>query len=168
VGKAWLGQQSFLPATPVGIYEMLVRGGYTNLRYRHVVIVNVDNLVGRPLASILVQEDVGADVTLCRPDTPVLADHTRNADILVVAVNKPRFITDDMVKPGVIGIDFGSTYVQDPSTKSGQRVVGDLDFEGLLDKAEALTPVPGGVGPMTVTMLLANTVAAAERQSGTH
>jgi methylenetetrahydrofolate dehydrogenase (NADP+)/methenyltetrahydrofolate cyclohydrolase len=166
VGKAWLGQQSFLPATPVGIYEMLVRGGYTNLRYKHVVIVNVDNLVGRPLASILAQENIGADVTLCRPDTPALADHTRSADILVVAVNKPRFITADMVKPGVIGIDFGSTYVQDPSTKSGQRVVGDLDFEGLLDKAEALTPVPGGVGPMTVTMLLANTVAAAERQSG--
>lgn len=166
VGHAWLGQQAFLPATPVGIHEILLRTGYGDLRGKHVVIVNVDSLVGKPLASILSQGSVGANVTLCHPTTRDLQAYTRVADVLVVAVNSPGFITADMIKKGVIGVDFGSTYVEDPSTKSGHRVVGDLDFQGLQGKAEALTPVPGGVGPMTVTMLLANTVTAAEQQAG--
>ena len=163
VGKAWLGQQAFLPATPVGIYEMLVRSGYGNLRDKNVVIVNVDNLVGKPLASILAQEKVGANVMLCHPSTPDLSAYTRQADMVVVAVDRPRFITADMVKEGVIAIDFGSNYIEDASAKTGKRLVGDLDFDTLKEKAEAITPVPGGVGPMTVTMLLANTVTAAER-----
>ena len=162
VGKAWLGQQAFLPATPVGIYEMLVRSGYGNLRDKNVVIVNVDNLVGKPLASILAQEKVGANVMLCHPSTPDLSAYTRQADMVVVAVDRPRFITADMVKEGVIAIDFGSNYIEDASAKTGKRLVGDLDFDTLKEKAEAITPVPGGVGPMTVTMLLANTVTAAE------
>lgn len=166
VGQAWLGQQAFLPATPVGIYEILLRTGYGDLRGKHVVIVNVDSLVGKPLASILSQSSVGSNVTLCHPTTRDLQAYTRLADVLVVAVNSPGFITADMVKKGVVGIDFGSTYVEDASAKSGHRVVGDLDFQGLQGKAEALTPVPGGVGPMTVTMLLANTVTAAEQQAG--
>jgi methylenetetrahydrofolate dehydrogenase (NADP+) / methenyltetrahydrofolate cyclohydrolase len=167
VGRAWMGEQAFLPATPVGIYEMLVRNGYGKLNGKHAVIVNVDNLVGKPLASILVQEakDAGANVTLCHPSTPDLAAYTRVADIVVVSVNRPRFITADMVKSGVIAIDFGANYIEDPSSKTGRRLVGDLDFEEIRLKAEAITPVPGGVGPMTVTMLLANTVTAAERQS---
>jgi methylenetetrahydrofolate dehydrogenase (NADP+)/methenyltetrahydrofolate cyclohydrolase len=156
----------FLPATPIGIYEILVRSGYSDLRGRNVVIVNVDNLVGKPLASILAQEEVGANVTLCHPITPDLAQYTRGADIVVVSVNKPRFITADMVKEGVIAIDFGANYIEDPTAKSGQRLVGDLDFDAIKEKAEAITPVPGGVGPMTVTMLLVNTVRAAEMQSG--
>ena len=166
VGKAWMGEEAFLPATPIGIYEMLIRSGYSNLKGKNVVIVNVDNLVGKPLASILAQEKVGANVTLCHPATPDLGPrYTSRADIVVVAVNKAKFITAKMVKEGVIAIDFGSNYIEDPSAKTGKRLVGDLDFEGLKEKAEAITPVPGGVGPMTVTMLLVNTVRAAERQA---
>jgi methylenetetrahydrofolate dehydrogenase (NADP+)/methenyltetrahydrofolate cyclohydrolase len=166
VGKAWMGQQAFLPATPIGIYEMLIRSGYSNLRGKNVVIVNVDNLVGKPLASILAQEKIGANVTLCHPATPNLTAYTRQADIVVVAVDKPKFLTADMVKEGVIAIDFGSNWIDDPSSKTGKRTVGDIDFEPVKEKSEAITPVPGGLGPMTVTMLLVNTVTAAERQAG--
>lgn len=158
VGKAWLGQRAFLPATPVGIHELIVRYGYS-LKGRRVAIVNVDNLVGKPLASIWAQESIGANVVLCHPSTPDLADYTRLADVVVVAVDKPRFITTAMVKRGVIAIDFGASYVKDP--ESGKdKLVGDLDFESIEEKAEAITPVPGGVGPMTVTMLMANTIKA--------
>jgi methylenetetrahydrofolate dehydrogenase (NADP+)/methenyltetrahydrofolate cyclohydrolase len=165
VGKAWMGQEAFLPATPIGIWEMLVRTRYSDLKDKEVVIVNVDNLVGKPLASILAQEKVGANVTLCHPSTPNLSAHTRRADVVVVAVDKPKFLTADMVKDGVIAIDFGSNWIDDPSTKTGKRTVGDIDFEPVKEKAEAITPVPGGLGPMTVTMLLVNTVTAAERQA---
>jgi len=164
VGKAWMGQEAFLPATPIGIHEMLLRSGYRDLKGKNVVIVNVDNLVGKPLASILAQEEVGANVTLCHPSTPRLSAFTRSADMVVVSVNKPKFITADMVKDGVIAIDFGANYIEDPTSKTGQRLVGDLDFDAIREKAEAITPVPGGVGPMTVTMLLVNTVTAAERR----
>jgi len=163
VGRAWMGQEAFLPATPIGIYEMLLRSGYHTIKGKHVVIVNVDNLVGKPLASILAQEEVGANVTLCHPSTPDLSAFTRWADIVVVSVNKAKFVTADMVRDGVIAIDFGANYLEDPTAKTGKRLVGDLDFDAIKDKAEAITPVPGGVGPMTVTMLLVNTVAAAER-----
>ena len=166
VGKAWMGQEAFLPATPIGIWEMLVRYGYSKLKGREVVIVNVDNLVGKPLASILAQEKVGANVTLCQPSTPNLSTYTRRADVVVVAVDKPKFLTADMVKEGVIAIDFGSNWIDDPTSKTGKRTVGDIDFEPVKEKAEAITPVPGGLGPMTVTMLLFNTVTAAERQAG--
>jgi methylenetetrahydrofolate dehydrogenase (NADP+)/methenyltetrahydrofolate cyclohydrolase len=162
VGKAWMGQEAFLPATPTGIWEMLLRSGYSDLKHKEVVIVNVDNLVGKPLASILAQEKVGANVTLCHPKTPNLSSYTHRADVVVVAVDKPKFLTSDMVRDGVIAIDFGSNWIDDPSTKTGKRTVGDIDFDPVREKAEAITPVPGGVGPMTVTMLLANTVRAAE------
>lgn len=166
VGKAWMGQEAFLPATPIGIWEMLVRTGYSDLKDKEVVIVNVDNLVGKPLASILAQKKVGANVTLCHPSTPKLSAYTRRADVVVVAVDRPKFLTADMVKDGVIAIDFGSNWIDDPSSKSGKRTVGDIDFDPVKEKAEAITPVPGGLGPMTVTMLLVNTVTAAERQAG--
>ena len=165
VGKAWMGQEAFLPATPIGIWEMLVRYGYGNLKGKEVVIVNVDNLVGKPLASILAQEKVGANVTLCHPSTPNLSSYTRRADVVVVSVNKPKFLTADMVKEGVIAIDFGSNWIDDPTSKTGKRTVGDIDFEPVKQKAEAITPVPGGLGPMTVTMLMFNTVVAAERKA---
>ncbi|MBN1151968.1 MAG: bifunctional 5,10-methylene-tetrahydrofolate dehydrogenase/5,10-methylene-tetrahydrofolate cyclohydrolase [Dehalococcoidia bacterium] len=167
VGRAWLGQESFVPATPAGIVEMLQRGGFADLRQRHAVIVSADNLVGKPTAALLLQERFGADVTICHPDTPDIERWTRTADLLVVAANKPRFITADMVKSGVIAIDFGSNYVDDPAAPHGQRLVGDIDFEPVREKARAITPVPGGLGPMTVTMLLAHTVLAAERSAGT-
>jgi methylenetetrahydrofolate dehydrogenase (NADP+) / methenyltetrahydrofolate cyclohydrolase len=163
VGRAWLGQESFSPATPAGIIELLKRTGYTDLQYRHAVIVNTDNLVGKPTAALLVQEQIGADVTICHPDSPDVADWTRKADLLVVSVNRPRFITADMVKEGVIAVDFGTNYVNDPSSTQGQRLVGDIDFDAVREKAKAITPVPGGLGPMTVTMLLVHTVRAAER-----
>lgn len=162
VGKAWLGQEAFLPATPSGIYEILIRYGYKDFKGKDVVIVNTDNLVGKPLASILIQKDIGANVTLCHPSTPDLPSYTRRADILVVSVDKPRFINADMVKEGVIAIDFGANYIEDPTCKTKKGLVGDIDFEGVQEKAEAITPVPGGVGPMTITMLLYNTIKAAK------
>jgi methylenetetrahydrofolate dehydrogenase (NADP+)/methenyltetrahydrofolate cyclohydrolase len=165
VGKAWMGQEAFLPATPTGIWEMLVRYRYSDLKGKEVVIVNVDNLVGKPLASILAQGKVGANVTLCQPSTQNLSSYTRRADVVVVSVDKPRFLTADMVKQGVIAIDFGSNWIDDPASKTGKRTVGDIDFEPVKEKAEAITPVPGGLGPMTVTMLMANTVVAAERRA---
>jgi len=166
VGKAWLGQSTFFPAVVVAIHEMLIRGGY-NPANKEVVIVNVDNMVGKPMASLLVQdrEKARANITLCYPSTPDLASYTRRADILIVSVNKPNFITADMVKKGVIVMDFGSNWVEDPVTKK-MKTIGDVDFEAVEEKAEAITPVPGGVGPMLVTMLLANTVMAGERQAG--
>lgn len=165
VGRAWLGQESFVPATPSGIMEMLRRTGHDNLRRKHAVIVNTDSLVGKPMAALLTRDDVGANVTLCNPDTQGIADLTRQADLLVVSVNRAGFITADMVKEGVIAIDFGSNYVDDLSAKQGYRLVGDIDFEAVQQKAAAITPVPGGAGPMTVTMLLAHTVLAAERSA---
>jgi len=165
VGKAWLGQEAFFPATPDGIREILVRYGYSNLKDKHAVIVSTDNLVGKPLASILVQEDVGANVTLCHSSTPNLSDYTRQADILVVSVNKAKFISADMVKEGVIAIDFGANYIENPADSTKKKLVGDIDFEGVKEKAEAITPVPGGVGPMTITMLLCSTVKAAKIMS---
>jgi methylenetetrahydrofolate dehydrogenase (NADP+)/methenyltetrahydrofolate cyclohydrolase len=166
VGRAWLGEESFAPATPAGIIELLRRTGYTDLRRRHAVIVNTDSLVGKPTAALLLQDHIGADVTICHPDSPDVGEWTRRADLLVVSVNRPRFITADMVKVGVIAVDFGSNYIDDVSAPQGQRLVGDIDFEAVRAKAEAITPVPGGLGPMTVTMLLAHTVIAAERSCG--
>ena len=165
VGKAWLGQPVFLPATASGIHELLVRYGYFDLSGRNVVIVNADNLVGKPLASIWAQDRIGANVTLCHPSTPDLADYTRRADILVVAVDRVKFITADMVKNGVIAIDFGANYVEDPAC-GRQKLVGDLDFDPVKEKAEAISPVPGGVGPITVTMLMRSAVTAARLASG--
>lgn len=163
VGRTWLGLESFAPATPAAIMEMLRRAGCSDLRRRHAVIVNADNLVGKPTAALLLQESTGANITLCHPDTPDLAEWTRRADLLIVSVNRPRFITADMVKNGVIAMDFGANYIGDPSSPQGSRLVGDIDFDAVLAKAEAVTPVPGGLGPMTVSMLLVHTVQAAER-----
>ncbi len=166
VGRAWLGQPAFVPAVAIAIQEMIARGGY-DLKHKDVVIVNVDSMVGKPLASILVQDrdKARANVTLCFPDTPGLAAYTRRADVLVVSVNRPKFITADMVKPGAVVVDFGATFLEDPVTKK-RKTVGDVDFEAVKEKAAAITPVPGGVGPMTIAMLMVNTVKAAKKLSG--
>ena len=153
-----------MPATAAGIIEMLKREGLTTLEHRHAVMVNTDSLVGKPTAALLLAR-FGANVTVCHPDSPELAPLSRSADLLVVSVNRPRFITAEMVKEGVIAFDFGSNYIEDVAAPNGQRLVGDLDFEPVRAKARAITPVPGGLGPMTVTMLLAHTVDAAERLS---
>ncbi|MCJ7743208.1 MAG: bifunctional 5,10-methylene-tetrahydrofolate dehydrogenase/5,10-methylene-tetrahydrofolate cyclohydrolase [Dehalococcoidales bacterium] len=166
VGKAWLGQSAFVPAVAIAIHEMLIRSGY-DLKDKEVVIVNVDNMVGKPLASILVQdkEKARANVILCHPTTPNLASYTRRADVVVVSVNQPKFITRDMIKEGAVVIDFGGTFVEDPITKK-RKTVGDVDFEAVKEKAGAITPVPGGVGPMLVTMLMLTTVRAAKLAAG--
>ncbi|MFH1032183.1 MAG: tetrahydrofolate dehydrogenase/cyclohydrolase catalytic domain-containing protein [Chloroflexota bacterium] len=166
VGKAWLGQAAFVPAVAVAIHEMLIRTGY-DPKDKEVVIVNTDSMVGRPLASVLIQdkEKARANITLCYPTTPNLASYTRRADILVVSVNQPKFITGNMVKEGAVVMDFGSNFVEDPVTKK-RKTVGDVDFDAVVEKAGAVTPVPGGVGPMLVTMLLVNTVRSAELAAG--
>jgi len=166
VGKTWLGQDAFVPAVAIAMHEMLIRSGY-DIKDKEVVIVPADNMTGKPFASIVVQDKdkARANVMLCHLATPNLATYTRRADILVVAVNKPKFITGDMVKQGAIVLDFGSNFIEDPVTKK-RKTVGDVDFDAVKEKAEAISPVPGGVGPMLVTMLMASTVWSAKRTAG--
>lgn len=166
VGKAWLGQAAFVPAVAIAMHEMLIRSGIA-IKNKEVVIVPADNMTGKPFASVVVQDNskAGANVTLCHEASPNLAAYTRRADILVVAVNKPKFISGDMVKPGVVVLDFGSNFIEDPVTKK-RKTVGDVDFESVKEKAEAISPVPGGVGPMLVTMLMSSTVWSAKRSAG--
>jgi methylenetetrahydrofolate dehydrogenase (NADP+)/methenyltetrahydrofolate cyclohydrolase len=163
VGRLFKGDPYLLPCTPAGVVEMLIRSGYPP-DGRHVVICGRSNLVGRPLAAILIQKRKGANatVTLCHTATKDLAYHTRQADILVVAMGRAKAITADMVLEGTVVIDVGINRVEDASRKAGYRLVGDVDFEAVAEKAVAISPVPGGVGPMTVAMLLTNTLKAAE------
>jgi methylenetetrahydrofolate dehydrogenase (NADP+)/methenyltetrahydrofolate cyclohydrolase len=159
-----IGNPDFLPATPAGVQQMLVRSG-VETRGKHVVVVGRSNIVGKPMAALMVQKGAGADstVTVVHSRTANLPEITRQADILVVAIGKPRFVTADMVKEGAVVIDVGTNRVDDPSKPSGSRLVGDVDFDAVKEKASAITPVPGGVGPMTICMLMANAVKAAER-----
>ena len=162
MGKLAQGRPDFIPGTPAGIQQILLRNGYDPAG-RHVVICGRSNIVGRPLAILLMQRQDGANatVTVCHTRTKDLAQFTRQADILVAAMGQPRAITADMVKEGVVVIDVGINRVDDPRRRRGYRLVGDVDFEGVSEKAEAITPVPGGVGPMTIAMLLVNTLTAA-------
>ena len=165
----WLlrGEPTFVPCTPAGVQQLLLRSGHDPAG-KHVVICGRSNIVGKPLAALLMQKRPGANatVTVCHTSTPRLAEVTRGADILVAAMGRARAITADMVREGAVVIDVGNNRVPDASRKSGFRMVGDVDFEAVAEKAAAITPVPGGVGPMTVTMLLYNTVQAAERAAG--
>ncbi len=167
VGRILSGMPGPKPCTPAGIQQLLVRSG-NDPGGKHVVIVGRSNIVGKPLAAMLMQKEPGANatVTVCHTATTDLASHTRRADILVVAAGAVNAVTADMVRPGVVVIDVGNNRVPDPSRKAGTRMVGDVDFEAMREIASWITPVPGGVGPMTVTMLLANTIAAAERTAG--
>jgi methylenetetrahydrofolate dehydrogenase (NADP+)/methenyltetrahydrofolate cyclohydrolase len=166
VGKLLRGEPCAIPCTPYGIVQMLTRSGYSP-EGKHVVICGRSNLVGKPLAALLVQKKKGANatVTICHTGTKDLPNFTKQADILVAAMGAPRVITADMIREGCVVIDVGVNRVPDPASPKGFRLAGDCDFEGMLEKAKAITPVPGGVGPMTVTMLLLNTVEAAERQA---
>lgn len=168
VGKLLNGEETFLPCTPHGCQELLLRSGY-DPEGKHVVIVGRSNLVGKPMAAIMMQKAAGANatVTVCHSRTRRLASITKQADILVAAIGSPQFITSRMVKDGVIVIDVGTNRVEDKSRKRGYRLVGDVDFKNVSKKARAITPVPGGVGPMTITMLLKNTVEAARRAAPT-
>ncbi|MFB3092240.1 MAG: bifunctional methylenetetrahydrofolate dehydrogenase/methenyltetrahydrofolate cyclohydrolase FolD [Dehalococcoidia bacterium] len=156
------GNSDFVPATPGGIQQLLLRNGY-NPEGKHVVICGRSNIVGKPLAILLMQKRSGANatVTVCHTGTPDLGAMTRQADILVAAMGRPRFITADMVRDGAVVVDVGINRVEDASRRRGYRLVGDVDYDALLDKVEAITPVPGGVGPMTIAMLLVNTITAA-------
>jgi len=163
VGKMVVGSDCYLPCTPHGIQELLVRSG-NDPAGKHVVVLGRSNIVGKPVACILIQKAKGADatVTICHSRTKNLADMTRQADILIAAIGSPQFVKADMVKEGVVVIDVGVNRINDPTAKGGTRLVGDVDFEAVKEKAKAITPVPGGVGPMTITMLMQNTVHAAK------
>ncbi len=163
MGKLIRGVPTYLGATSHGVQQLLVRSGNPP-DGKHVVVCGRSNLVGKPLAVLLAQKREGANatVTVCHTGTPDLGEHTRRADILVTALGRPGTITADMVREGVVVIDVGTNSIPDATKKSGQRLVGDVDFDAVSEKASAITPVPGGVGPMTRAMLLVNTVIAAE------
>ncbi len=155
-GRILTGDFDFLPCTPAGVMELLHRSGIT-VEGKECVVVGRSNIVGKPMAALLMHEN--GTVTVCHSKTKDVPFHTRRADILVSAVGKPDFIKPDMIKEGAVVIDVGINRVTDGKLK------GDVDFEGCFEKAEAITPVPGGVGPMTITMLLKNTVTAAKKQN---
>lgn len=167
VGKLFIGEPIFLPCTPYGVQQLLLRSGI-EVEGKHVVIVGRSNIVGKPLAAILMQKAKGANatVTICHSKTPDLSYFTRQADIVVAAMGRPQCIKADMVRRGAAVVDVGVNKVDDPGSKSGYRLVGDVDFEEVKKVAGAITPVPGGVGPMTITMLLHNTVKSFKLRKG--
>ena len=163
VGRMVLGLPAFVPCTPNGVLEILRRAGVP-LSGAAVTIVGRSQLVGRPLSILMSQKGVDATVTLCHTRTKDLARHTREADVVVVAAGRPHTLTADMVKPGAVVIDVGVNRVPDAAKAAGHRLVGDVDFDAVAAVASAITPVPGGVGPMTIAMLLKNTLEAARRR----
>ncbi len=167
VGKMMVGEKAFLPCTPHGVIQLLIRSGVT-IEGAKVVIVGRSNIVGKPLANMLIQKNAkgNATVTVCHTRTKDLAHHTKQADIVIAAAGRPNTITADIVKEGVVVIDVGVNRLEDTTKKKGYRLVGDVDFEAVKEKASLITPVPGGVGPMTITMLLYNTVESAKRAAG--
>ena len=166
-GRLLEGNPRFLPATPAGVQQMLVRSG-NDPNGKHVVIVGRSNIVGKPLATLLMQKAPGANatVTVCHTGTRDLAALTLQADIVVAAIGRPRALTADMVADDAVVIDVGINRVDDTTRKSGYRLVGDVDYDAVAEKASAITPVPGGVGPMTIAMLLTNTLRAARLSAG--
>jgi methylenetetrahydrofolate dehydrogenase (NADP+)/methenyltetrahydrofolate cyclohydrolase len=165
VGKLVLGDNSgFRPCTPAGVHELLLRSG-VKIPGAEAVILGRGNIVGKPMAAILVQKgnNAGATVTVCHSQTRDIASHCRRADILIAALGSPEFVKSNMVKPGAVVIDVGVNRVADPSAKSGARLVGDVDFAAVRPVSSQITPNPGGVGPMTIAMLLQNTALAAEQ-----
>jgi methylenetetrahydrofolate dehydrogenase (NADP+)/methenyltetrahydrofolate cyclohydrolase len=167
-GKLFIGEtDGFVPCTPAGVIELLTRSG-TDTRGAEVVVVGRSTIVGRPMAALLLRQGAGGDatVTICHSRTRSLAAHVRRADIVVAAIGKPEAITGEMLKPGAVVIDVGINRIDDPSTRTGTRLVGDVHFASAVEVAAKITPVPGGVGPMTIAMLLANTLKAAQRAAG--
>ena len=162
LGRMMIGEECFIPCTPHGIIKLIEKSGMET-DGMHAVVVGRSNIVGKPIATLLAQKGINATVTMCHTGTRNLAKFTRDADILVVAAGKPGTVTGDMIKPGAVVIDVGVNRIPDQSRPKGFRLVGDVDFESCAAKARAITPVPGGVGPMTITMLLFNTLASARR-----
>lgn len=166
LGKLMIGEADYLPCTPAGVQQLLIRSG-VETSGAEVVVVGRSNIVGKPVTNILLQKQKGANatVTICHTGTKDIASHTRRADILIVAAGKPKAITEDMVKEGAIVIDVGVNRIG--KTESGKaKLCGDVDFDTVKEKASAITPVPGGVGPMTITMLMMNTVKSAKVHAG--
>jgi methylenetetrahydrofolate dehydrogenase (NADP+)/methenyltetrahydrofolate cyclohydrolase len=164
VGRMVIGEQCYLPCTPHGVVQLLARSG-VEISGAHVVVIGRSNIVGKPVANMLLQkrEHANATVTVCHTGTRDIASFTRQADIVIVAAGRPNTLTADMIRDGAVVIDVGVNRVEDDSRKSGYRLVGDVDFEPVSRKASLITPVPGGVGPMTITMLMYNTVESARR-----
>ena len=162
VGKMLIGDECFLPCTPHGIIKLIEFSGM-DIKGKHAVVVGRSNIVGKPIAALLARKETNATVTLCHTGTPDVAHFTRDADIVVVAAGRPGTITGDMLKPGAVVIDVGVNRIPDATKPKGFRLVGDADFESCSRVAGAITPVPGGVGPMTITMLLWNTLESARR-----
>ena len=166
VGELLIGTgQGFAPCTPAGVMELL-RAYDVDVRGKEVVVIGRSNIVGKPMASLLVQPGTDATVTVCHSRTRDLAAHTRRADVVIAAIGRARFVTADMLKPGAVVIDVGMNRIDDATAASGTRLVGDVDYEAARAVASGITPVPGGVGPMTIAMLLANTVRAARQLHG--
>jgi methylenetetrahydrofolate dehydrogenase (NADP+)/methenyltetrahydrofolate cyclohydrolase len=163
LGRMMVGEPGFLPCTPHGVVKMLSYSGIKTSG-RHVVVVGRSNIVGKPVANMLLQkaDDADATVTVCHSRTKDLPSVTRQADILIAAIGRPEFVTADMVQDGAVVIDVGVNRVDDPSSPKGFRWAGDVKFDEVAEKASAISPVPGGVGPMTITMLLYNTVQSAK------
>ena len=169
VGRLVIGEECLRPCTPAGIQELLIRSG-NDPSGKHVVVVGRSNIVGKPIANILLQKQLGANavVTIAHTGAIDLSVYTRTADILIAAIGKAEIITGAMLKEGVVVIDVGSNRVEDPTSKNGYRFVGDVHFASASRVARAITPVPGGVGPMTIAMLLKNTLQAALNSPGVH
>ncbi len=165
VGKLLIGLETFKSCTPYGVAHLL-QAYHIGTEGKHVVIIGRSNIVGKPMAAILVQNELGANatVTICHSRTKNLSDITQQADIVIAAIGKPHFVTADMVGEGAVVIDVGINRVDEASDPRGYKLVGDVDFDAVKDKTLAITPVPGGVGPMTIAMLMTNTVTAFERQ----
>jgi methylenetetrahydrofolate dehydrogenase (NADP+)/methenyltetrahydrofolate cyclohydrolase len=166
IGRLMIGEAVFLPCTPAGIQQLLIRSG-VELDGAEVIVVGRSNIVGKPLATMLIQKQRGANatVTICHTRTRNLKEHTLRGDVLIVAAGRPKAITADMVKEGAVVIDVGVNRIG--MTASGKAILcGDVDYEAVKEKAGMITPVPGGVGPMTITMLMMNTVKAAKRSQG--
>lgn len=162
VGKMLIGEACFLPCTPHGIIKLIQFAGM-DLKGKHAVVIGRSNIVGKPVAVLLSRKDINATVTLCHTGTPDIAKFTREADVVVVAAGRPDTLTGDMLKPGAVVIDVGVNRIPDATKPKGFRLVGDANFESCSKVASAITPVPGGVGPMTITMLLWNTLESARR-----
>ena len=165
-GKMIAEQECFLPCTPNGIQELINRY-VKNLKGKHLVVVGRSNIVGKPIANMMLQKNKRADciVTVCHTSAPDISVYTKQADILVVAAGRPNTVNGNMVKDGVVVIDVGVNRIEDPQDNTKRKIVGDVDFESVAKKASAITPVPGGVGPMTIAMLLSNTLKAFEIQN---
>lgn len=165
VGRMMIGERCFLPCTPHGIIKLIEFSGL-DLKGKHAVVIGRSNIVGKPVAALLSRKETNATVTLCHTGTPDVGKFTREADVVVVAAGRPNTLTGDMLKPGAVVIDVGVNRVPDATKPKGFRLVGDADFESCAKVAGAITPVPGGVGPMTITMLLWNTLESARRFAG--